>query len=119
MSEQPDYYFLEGESVYSLLFSPLEIKDPVDFIQKLYDNDKVGCFVAFVEQKDAEQAAGLILRRLTENFIAYILRVIFKEDVALYSLKMEYRQTQIQVFCPPKMLEGKFKIEELCTSMIS
>jgi len=117
MSEQPDYYFLEDESVYSLIFSPVKMKDPVTFIQRLYDDDVVGCFVAFVELKEAKRVAELLLRRLPENFRAYILRIRFKEMVALFCLKTEYRQSQIQVFCPPKMLEGKFEIVELCTSM--
>ena len=117
MQEFPDYYFLEDESVYSLIFSPLEIKDPINSIQKLYDNGEIGCFVAFVEQKDAEQVADLILRRLSKNTRAYILRVKFKEMVALYSLKMEIHQTRIQVFCPPKMIEGKFEIEEICIEL--
>lgn len=117
MQEHPDYYFLEGESVYSLIFISEKLKDPISHIQNLYDNDKIGCFVAFVELKDAKQIAELILSRLPKTTIAYILRVKFKEMVALYCLKMEVHQTRIQVFCPPKMIEGKFEIEEICIEL--
>jgi len=117
MQEHPDYYFLEGESVYSLIFSSEKMESPIKLIQNLYDNDEIGCFVAFVELKDAKQTAELILRRLSDGTRAYILRVKFKEMVALYCLKMENFQTRIQVFCPPKMIEGKFEIEELCIEL--
>jgi len=107
----PNYLFNDGDIVYSVIFRNEDYDDPVEGIQRVYDQQLVAAFVAYTDELDAIRTVKEIYHTVGLK-VGYVMEVKITEDLFPFFVNRLCHDLT-QVFNVMSEVSGKIKVESL------